>query len=231
MGHGLLRWTAALLLLVGLGVLARAAIVNLAGVEDWIQGLGLWGAVAYLGVFVVFTSVFVPDTLLAILAGAVFGLGWGTLAVLLGGILAASVQYLLARHVLRERIQRTLASRPRLAAIQRAVERDEVRLQWLLRVTPFNPTAVSYLLGAAGVRFPSYVLACLGLLPAFVVEVYVGYAGRDLATAAERQEAAGPWHDALVIAGLVACVLVLLLLTRAAYRAVRDAVEASEADG
>jgi hypothetical protein len=54
---------------------------------------------------------------------------------------------------LRARIQRALAARTSLAAIQRDVRRDEFRLQVLLRPTPLNPATINYPLGAAGVRF------------------------------------------------------------------------------
>ena len=205
-------------------LVGRTATLDLTVVEGWIHDLGPWAFVAYVGVFLALTTVFVPDTLLAIVAGAVFGMVWGVLVVTFAGLLAATLQYLLARTLLHDRIDAWLRGRPRLAAIQRAVREDQVKLQWFLRLTPFNPTTVSYLLGATGVRYGPYVLACLGLIPAFVVEVYVGYAGRDLASAAERREAVGSWHHVLVVVGLVACLLVVVWMARRAQRAVRVAV-------
>jgi len=227
----LLRLTAAAVIVGGIAFLGRATAVDLTVIEAWIHDLGAWALVAYIGVFLVLTTFFVPDTLLAIVAGAVFGMTRGALAVSLAGLLAAALQYLLARTLLRDRIDVWLQGHPRLGAIQRAVRRDQVKLQWLLRLTPFNPTMVSYLLGATGVRFGPYLLACLGLLPAFVVEVYVGYAGRSLASAAERRDAVGPWHDILVVAGLAACLCVLLWMVRRARQALRDAAAEGESDG
>jgi uncharacterized membrane protein YdjX (TVP38/TMEM64 family) len=48
-----------------------------------------------------------------------------------------------------------------LATITRAVKGDEFRLQMLVRLTPLNPASVNYLLGAAGVRFSGFLVACL----------------------------------------------------------------------
>lgn len=227
-----MRWvlwlTAAAVVVVGIVLLGQAIALNLSALEGWIHGLGPWAFVVFVGAFLLLTTFFVPDTLLAIVAGAVFGMVGGTLAVSVAGLLAAALQYVLARTLLHRRIAGWLSGRPRLAAIQDAVRRDQVRLQWLLRLTPFNPTTVSYLLGATGVRFGSYLLACLGLLPAFVVEVYVGYAGRSLASASQRREAAGPWHDVLTACGLVGCVLVLVWMGRRARRAVREATALDE---
>ena len=115
----------------------------------------------FVGLFALATSVLLPDTVLCIIAGALFGLGWGVAAVLAGSFLAAAIQFALAHQLLRARIQRTLAARPSLAAIQRAVSRDEFRLQVLLRLTPLNPATISYLLGAAGVRFSGFLIAWL----------------------------------------------------------------------
>ncbi|MGB5606100.1 MAG: hypothetical protein WBN51_06230, partial [Gammaproteobacteria bacterium] len=71
-----------------------------------------------------------PDTLLCIVAGGLFGMRWGAAAVVTGSLLAAAIQFAFAQQLLRSRIQRTLA------AIQRAVSRDEFRLQLLLRLMP-----------------------------------------------------------------------------------------------
>ena len=227
-----LLWLAvAALIVVGIALLGHATATNLTTIEAWIHDVGPWAFVAYIAVFLLLTTFFVPDTLLAIVAGAVFGMVGGVLAVSFAGILAAALQYLLARTLLKGRIDAWLRDRPRLTAIQRALRRDQVKLQWFLRLTPFNPTTVSYLLGATGVRFGPYLFACFGLLPAFVVEVYVGHAGRSLTSAAERRDAVGPWHDALMVGGLAACVLVLAWLATKARRAVREAVARSEDAG
>ena len=77
-------------------------------------------------------------------------MAWG--AVVAGGLLASALQFTFARRLLRARIERTLAAKPSLAAIQPAVTQDELRLQLLLRLTPLNPATIRYLLGAAGVR-------------------------------------------------------------------------------
>jgi len=86
-------------------------------IEAWITRLGPWGAFAFIGLFALATSFLVPDTVLCIAAGALFGFGWGVSAVLIGSLLAATIQFALAHKLLRSQIQRTLAARPSLAAI------------------------------------------------------------------------------------------------------------------
>src|SRR6187402_666721 len=48
--------------------------------EKWISGHGALGYLVFIGVVVVCTSLFVPDTVFALLAGVLFGLGWGAAA-------------------------------------------------------------------------------------------------------------------------------------------------------
>ena len=136
----------ALLLAVAVVFGGREIKHHINAIELWITGLGPWGVLAFIGLFALSTSFLVPDTVLCIIAGALFGVGWGVAAVLAGSLLAATIQFALARRLLRERIQRMLAARPSLAAIQRAVSCDEFRLQLLLRLPPLNPATVSYLL-------------------------------------------------------------------------------------
>ena len=110
-----------------------------------------------------------------------------------------------------------------MAAIQRAVSRDEFRLQVLLRLTPLNPATISYLLGAAGVRFSGFLIACLALTPYLAIEVYFGHVGKHAAKLAGSARTAH-LHDLAIIGGLAVCVAVMVLVSRMARKAVMQAV-------
>lgn len=243
MPSGLLRRLAsaeALRTLLPYGVVVAAALVavvllgqeferHAAALEVWIDGLGPWGPVTYVALFIVAASLLVPETVLSILAGALFGLGGGIPVVIVANFLAASLQWALARRLLRERIQRALSTRPPLAAIQRAVHRDQLRLQFLLRLTPLNPASISYLLGAAGVRYGSFVIASFGLIPILVIEVYLGWAGKHLVGRAAGGGASTILDDVALVGGLILGGIALVLISRRARRAVSEAVAAEDA--
>lgn len=216
---------AAVLLVVAIALLGSEIHRHLDAIERGMEHLGPWGVVAFLALFVVLTSLMVPDTVFAIIAGVLFGLGWGTAAVIAGGVGGAALQYALSRRLLRERIERLIAAKPALAAIQRAVRQDELRLQALVRLTPLSPVMTSYLLGAAGVRFPGFLIACLALIPGFFLEVYFGYAGRHVARMTGRDEQSILLHDAMVFGGLAACVVVMVIISRTARRALMEAAD------
>lgn len=212
------------LLAVAIVVLGRDVRHHLVTIEGWVAARGAWGVVTFVALFVVVTSVLFPESALSIAAGALFGLTEGFGAVLVASFLAAAVQFALARGLLRNRIERILERKPSLAAFQQAALGDETRLQTLLRLTPLNPASISYAMGAAGVRFPGFLLACLGMVPTLFLEVYFGYAGKHVARIAGRSVRAMLVHDAVVFAGLAASVLVVVMVSRMARKAVVEAV-------
>ena len=219
-----------------MGLLLVAAIIfagkeighHINQIDAWITDLGPWGILAFIGLFVIATSVLMPDSVLSIMAGALFGLAWGTAAIVAGSLLAAALQYALSQRVLRARITQVVDKNPSLVAIQRTICHDALRLQALLRLTPLNPATVSYILGAAGVRFFSFMLACLALVPTLFIEVYLGYAGKHVARMAGRNTSAVYLHDLIVIGGLVATVTVMVVVSRMARKAFLEAVAETE---
>ena len=225
---------------VAVGLLLIVAIVfggreiehHINAIESWITELGPWGVLAFIGLFTLATSLLLPDTVLCIIAGALFGLYWGVAAVLAGSLLAGAMQFALSQKLLRARIQRALAARPSLVAIQRAVGRDEFRLQVLLRLTPLNPATISYLLGAAGVRFSGFMIACLALTPNLAIEVYFGHVGKHAARLVGSDARTAHLHNLAIIGGLAVCIAVMVLVSKMARKAVMQAVaETEKAEG
>ena len=220
---------AAVAVVVAIAVLGREIHEHLRAMEDWIAGLGIWGPIAFVALIVAGTSLLIPDTALAIAAGALFGFAVGGIVIVTGGLLAAMVQYALARRLLLGAIQRETARRASLRSIVEAVRRREIRMQVLVRLTPLGPAMVSYLMGAAGVRFGGFMLACLVMIPAFLVEVYFGHAGVHVASMAGRIRGGFDLRDGLLLGGLVAVIVVMGLVGRVARRAIQEAAAKSKA--
>jgi len=209
-----------LLVLVWFG---RDAGDEIKALEAWIAELGILGPLVFAGLVVVLSAVFVPSTLLSAAAGALFGLGWGTLAMSVGGIAGAALNYWIAHKLLRNRIAGVLRRRPKLRAIQRAVQREGLRLQFVLRLAPVNAVSVSYLLGAAGVRFPPFLLATVGLIPALFVEVYFGYMAKHVTKTVASVSTPSTLHHVLTIGGFLLCLVLMISIARVAQRALAAA--------
>jgi len=65
-----------LLMLIAIVVAGRDIDHHINAIESWINNLGPMGVLAFVGLFVLATSFLLPDTVLCIIAGALFGLGW-----------------------------------------------------------------------------------------------------------------------------------------------------------
>jgi len=199
---------------------------------DWVDGLGLWGPVALVGLYIVACVLFVPGSILTLGAGAVFGVVTGTVAVFTGATLGACAAFLVGRHFAREWIAAKVEGNPRFAAIDRAVGREGLKIVLLTRLSPVFPfNLLNYAYGLTGVTFRDYLVGSLGMLPGTLMYVYLGSIGSDLATgAAGAGETGQAWLKGV---GLVATIVVTLYVTRIAGRALNEAadLDAAEAAG
>ncbi|HVL55519.1 MAG TPA: hypothetical protein VM491_03380 [Burkholderiaceae bacterium] len=80
---------------------------------QWTAALGRAGGAAFVAVFVVATVLLFPTTLLTLAAGFAFGLRWTLVAVVPAATVGATVAFLVARHLLRDRVGRSIEARPR----------------------------------------------------------------------------------------------------------------------
>ena len=211
--------------LVALVALGRRAGSYLPQFAQWVNGLGVWGPIAFILGYAVAAVAFVPGSLLTLAAGAIFGLAQGVVYVFIAAVLGSSAAFLVSRYLARHAIERRLASTPRFAAIDRAVGAQGRRIVFLLRLSPVFPfNLLNYGLGLTKVRFADYVAASVGMLPGTLLYVYYGKLAGDvaaLAGGAAPEKGAG--YYAVLILGLVATVVVTTLVTRTARRALKEA--------
>ncbi len=186
----------------------------------WVRSLGSLGVVVYSLIYIVATVLVLPGSVLTLAAGFLYGPAWGTLLVSPVSVLSSTLAFLLGRSVARGWIQRRIANNDRFAAIDNAVAENGSKVVFLLRLSPIVPFALlNYALGLTRVRLRDYILASfLGMLPGTFLYVYVGSSVANLATLASGKGSQGPWEHVLFWGGLVATLLVVALITRAARR-------------
>jgi len=225
------RIALALLALAALWWLGRSAGAHFAEFADWVKAQGALAPILFVLAYAAAVVAFVPGSLLTLAGGAIFGVGWGTLYVFVAATLGASLAFLIARYVARGEVERRLAGNPKLAAIDRAVGAEGRKVVFLMRLSPAFPfSLLNYALGLTQVRFVDYLIACLGMLPGTLLYVYSGKLAGDvaaLAGGAAPAQGAGYW--ALLALGLVATLLVTVLITRTARRALAQSAAAPAA--
>lgn len=210
-------------LVIAVAALGREFNDHIDAIEAWLTAIHPWGAVVYLGLFVVMSSLLAPSSVLAIIAGALFGLGWGMVAVVIGAFVASICQYALARWLFRGWFQRRLAERPQLEAVMQSLNSKPLRSQFMIRLVPLSDAIGSYALGAAGAPFGTYVLALFGLVPGLFLEIYFGHVGKHLARLASGDSTSVGSHDVALVAGLLVALVVMVIVTIKAKRALQSA--------
>ena len=209
----------ALLVLASLVVIGKVVRVDrgVVALRAWVEPRGAAGMVVFGLFYVVGALLFVPGAALTITAGAIFGLGWGTLVVSLASLTADVLAFLTARHLARAKVEQWAHQYPRFGAIDRAVREGGWKIVALLRLSPTVPySASNYLYGLTGIRFVPYTLASwVFTLPGTFLYVYLGYVGTE--SLGGRSRTPGEWT--LLLIGLLATVVAAIYVTRLARRA------------
>jgi len=135
----------------------------------------LAAAGAYFLAYVAVAALSLPGaTLMTLVGGALFGLGWGLLLVSFASSVGATLAFLVARFVLFDAVQKRFGKR--LAAINRGVERDGAFYLFTLRLVPAFPFfVINLVMALTPMRaLTFYWVSQLGMLPGTLVYVNAG---------------------------------------------------------
>src|SRR6266481_3218772 len=165
----------------------------------------------FLAVHIAASSLFVPRTLLAIVAGLLFGVGWGIFWAEMGGVAGAAAGFLVARCVGAGLIDHERAP---VGPIIDRVEHGGWRAVAVLRLIPVMPHSIAnYGLGLTRLPLGAYLFGSLvGQLPMTIAYADLGAGGGRLMLGS-----AG-WLEPTLI-GLAALSLSLLIPAYSRWRA------------
>src|SRR5215467_14246459 len=189
--------------------------------NDWVGHMGAAGVFVFILVYAVATVLMAPGSILTIGAGFAFGLWKGFLAVSAGATIGASLAFLVARFIARDKIEAIAQQNEKFRNIDNAIGKQGAKLIFLLRLSPVIPFNLSnYFYGLTSVKFWPYVLASwIGMLPGTLLYVYLGAAGKaGLNAAAGQSSSRSPWEYVVFGIGLIATVVVTVWVTRIARR-------------
>lgn len=221
---------------IAFGLLALAAIIyfgpqlgqNFLAFAQWVESQGNWGPVVFVFGYAAAAVAFAPASILTLLGGAIFGLGWGTFWVFCGSTLGSATAFLIARYLARATIEKKIHGNRKFAAIDKAVGEQGFKIVFLLRLTPVFPFSLgNYALGLTGVKIRDYLLAAFGTIPGTFLYVYYGKVIGDVAALASGkasiEQGAERWI--FVVLGLVATIAVTAVVTRIAMKALRQSTD------
>ena len=219
-----LRGLALLLVcVVGIGFII---LVWGSSLRDQLLSIGDVGAAApflYAIVYAVATVLFVPGSVLTIVAGALFGPIIGSLVVFFGASIGASAAFLITRSALRHRIEDRLRTIPVLEALDQAVADDGLMTSILVRLSPLIPfNLLNYALGGTSMRFTHFLLGLFAMLPAIVLYVYLGALASDLADRDTRK-------TLLTVIGIIATFAVVIRIQKGAKERLNQVLSEEDA--
>ncbi len=211
-------------LMVAGGVLPVIGL--LADIFEYIGGLGPWGPAALVGFYTISCVLLIPASIPTLAAGFLFGVFEGSVTAMIGGAAGAIAAFWIGRIATDGRIQNRTGRNHWLTALDNAAGEQGFKVVLLARLSPMAPYAIlNYALGLTKVSFRAYLLGTVvGVLPGMVMYVYVGAGLRslaDLAVYARGEGQTTPALRAFFWVGLVVTVVVTVLLTRVAQKALR----------
>jgi uncharacterized membrane protein YdjX (TVP38/TMEM64 family) len=148
-----------------------------------IEGLGPAGYLACVPLYILGTLVFIPNTLLAFTAGALFPLPMAFLLVSVSSTLSATGVFWAGRTLSRNWLLKKIALSRRTTALNEAVTHEGWKMVALLRQTAVLPfSLMNYALGLSKIPYKDYVLASwIGMMPGQILYVYLGSMAGEIA--------------------------------------------------
>ena len=214
----------AAILLVAVALLAYFVEDYTAILEAQIRNLGNWAPICFIVGTAILCIIFIPQGVLSVAGGVLFGLWPGLLFVFLSECLSAWLSFFIGRHLLRHKVMQWIQKHPRLGMFDRASPDKRLRLMFLMRLAPANFSLLNYVCAVSNVRLWRYSAALIGVLPGNLCTVYAGDVARHVSRLAGGNEHEGIMHYVLMIGGLFVAIVSISLIARTAYRMVKEDV-------
>lgn len=210
------------ILLSILGVTAVLALLIYAGLDakvllilQWFDAHDTWAPTLFVLLMATVVFLILPGIWLTMGAGVLFGVVHGSLYVILGTTLGASISFLVARFFFSAHARQYLARRQaKLKFLTDHFESKSWKIVFLTRLIPFFPAKLAnYFFGLTRCPFIHYVIATfIGIIPFSVHSVYLGSIVTDIATLGNRNSDRSQLQWGLYILGFIATLTIVIYL-------------------
>jgi uncharacterized membrane protein YdjX (TVP38/TMEM64 family) len=143
------------------------------GLKDYIEGLGVWGPVVFVAIYVAATVAALPGSALTLIAGAIFGSILGVIVVSVASTCGAALCFLIARYFARDAAAGWLESKESFRKLDRMTKQNGAIIVAITRLVPLFPfNLLNYGFGLTSVSFGAYVLwSWLCMIPGTILYV------------------------------------------------------------
>lgn len=188
---------------------------------EWIDAQGAMAGAYFILLMAAFVILLLPGIFLTTGAGFVFGVIEGTVLVVAGTTIGASLAFLIARYLLGKRASGFIIGRSSLKVVSDEMARHDLKVVMLTRLIPFFPGKLSnYFFGLTKFSFKGFVLgSVIGLIPFSLHNVYLGSIAADLASLSRGEVERSPLQWAFYALGFVATIVAVIYFNNLARRA------------
>ncbi len=221
-----------------LAVVAIALLVVYAPFARWITDAIGWmranpgmAEIVYAAMIAGAVLLMMPTFILMVAGGFLFGLWKGALLTWLVYQFAAILTFLIGRTQARKWIEKRIENNPRFMTLDHAIHGSGFKIVLLVRLAVMVPyNILNYAFGLTKVYLRDYALGtALGSVPMISLYVFVGTTVTNLRSlTSQAEDFAGDWR--VILAEIIAVVIVLLVITRFASRALARELESDTPD-
>lgn len=169
----------AVIILAGLGLYFATGLNQISPEEfkEWLAGFGVFSGLIFILVYSIAPVFLIPGSLLSISAGIIFGPLIGTLVVIIGASIGATLAFMTARYFggsIQKKLEKVKFMH--IGEMDRKMEKQGFLITFLLRLIPIFPyNGLNYFLGLTKVRTRDYIAATvIGMIPGTYLYVYLG---------------------------------------------------------
>lgn len=150
-----------------------------AAIKKWFSPLGFVRVPVFVFIYLIATILGLPNIVLVLVSGALFGFVNGLVAASIADTLGAIACFVLGRTIARDRVAKWLKKNPQLTNLDQVVGQKGWKILLLTRLSPLVPSSVlNYGFSCTKVRFWQYCFfSWLGMLPVLALYVYLGAFG------------------------------------------------------
>jgi uncharacterized membrane protein YdjX (TVP38/TMEM64 family) len=191
------------------------------GMLQWFEAQGTWAALLFILLMTLTVVALLPGFLFTTGAGFVFGVAEGTVYVVTGTVLGASLAFLIARYVFGERAKAFVMDRARLRLMSDELTPHGWKIVLLTRLIPFFPGKISnYFFGLTRFSFRGFIAGSVfGFIPFSLHNVYLGSIAAALTVLGARETGRSALEWTIYGAGFVGTVVAVVFLNILARRA------------
>ncbi len=158
------------------GVTEYISLDGLKRLRGWIDGFGPIAPIVFIALYAAATLAFLPGTPLSLLAGLVFGPVLGTLWVVIGATIGATLAFLVGRYAARGLVKGWTANNERIRKLDEGVEKQGWRMLLITRLVPLFPFNLqNFAYGLTRIGLGVYVLlTAICIIPGAAVYAFAG---------------------------------------------------------